>query len=100
MHAMSKIDAQWLRERLEQKRGLKAELARRTSLSAVQISKILAGDRRIKIEEQEEIRRFFGENTLELTKEEKNLIETWRSLPPHIRQAIQTLASGAGDDQD
>lgn len=94
---MSQIDSEWLRERLEGQRGLKAELSRRTSLTPVMISKILSGDRRIKIEEQEEIRRFFGEDTLELTREERDLIETWRSLSPELRQAIQTLASKKSD---
>lgn len=97
MHAMSQIDSEWLRERLDGQRGLRAELSRRTSLTPAMISKILSGDRRIKIEEQEEIRRFFGEDTLELTREERDLIETWRSLSPELRQAIQTLASKNSD---
>lgn len=89
---MTQITREWLRAKLDEKWGMRSELARNTSLSSEKISHILAGRRRISVEEQEEIRRFFGVENEELTEEEKRLLSAWRRLPPDIRLAIQTLA--------
>ncbi|MEM7191299.1 MAG: S24 family peptidase [Pseudomonadota bacterium] len=57
------ITKEWLREKVSQKRGLQAELARHLGIAPEKISKVLSGDRRLTAEELPRVLEFFGEDT-------------------------------------
>lgn len=90
----------WLKSKLDAHRGLKAEVARNTSLSQPQLSKILAGERQIKLHEFEELKEFFGEKPLDLIEEEIDLIVKLRKLPVDTRNAVYALVGNLREDND
>ena len=59
---MREITTDWLRERLSERRGLKAELARHLGLDPQKISKMASGERRVQAAELPKILAFFGED--------------------------------------
>lgn len=57
---MKEINAEWLRRKLGDDRGLKAELARETGIDPDKISKILSGTRKVQASEAPKIYRHFN----------------------------------------
>lgn len=65
---MRQLDRDWLREKLSEKRGLRAELARHLGIENDKVSKILAGTRQVQASELPKILSFFGEQLTEARK--------------------------------
>ncbi len=84
--SMEHITPDWLKEKLDEKRGLAAELAESTSLTADKISKILSKDRRIQHKEAVEIAEFFA-------KREGMPEKKWI----HLKNIMDSLSETDGD---
>lgn len=76
------VDAEWIKKRLGDDRGRKAELARAMGIEADKLSKILGGTRNIKAEEVPKILKFFGAIQEPLDPQVQRLVSILVQLKP------------------
>ena len=81
-YVMEQITPEWLKERLDRKRGSRARLAEALGISPAKVSRMTTGDRRPQGSEILTILAFFGETTQSVDPE---LLELWRELTPQER---------------
>lgn len=74
---MKEINSKWLREKLGNDRGLKAELARATGIEPDKISKILSGTRKVQASEAPKIYAFFEppQKKKKLTADQREMLD-------------------------
>ena len=95
---MEEINANWLRKRLENNRGLQAELAKTTGISPDKISKILSGKRRVQANEIPAIAKFFDREPQPTNANQdqilKELLSVWSELTQQERDFLLSSAKG------
>lgn len=86
---MQVITPEWLKERLGNDRGKRAQLAKALGISPDKVSKMLSGSRKPQAEEIPIIHAFFGASHPEVDPE---LAEVWSELEPSERLFLLNAA--------
>ena len=92
---MEEITAEWLRARLGDDRGRKAEFSRVTGIAPDKVSKMLSGGRRVQSSEIPKILQFFGESASGVQDPGlQEIVDLWEQLTPEVRQFLRNSARG------
>lgn len=86
---MEQITPEWLKSRLDKKRGSRARLAEALGITPAKVSRMTTGERRPQASEIPTILAFFGET---IHSADPELLKLWRELTPRERLFLLTAA--------
>lgn len=92
---MEVIDGTWIKKRLTDRHGEKAELARAIGISPAKVSLILSGERRVQPEEIPRVLAYFGATKPDTPAFAETAIEPFEARADTLALLGRVLASGA-----
>lgn len=100
MESLDEIDSNWIKSRLKGERGEIARIAEALGVKPDQASKIVSGVRRLQANEIPLIARFFGEEAVVITPEEKKILQLYHAAPADRVAAVDVLLAYRTRPQD
>ena len=88
---MQIVELDWLIQQTKKKRGIKANLARHLKMEPAKLSRILSGERRISVEENQSILNFFNLADHEKTTLSGTFVERFDRLTTDQRKLVMGL---------
>ena len=88
---MQIVELDWLIQQTKKKRGIKADLARHLKMEPAKLSRILSGERRISVQENQSILDFFNLADHEETRLSGSVAERFDRLTTDQRKLVEGL---------